>query len=486
MLFSSPLFLFLFLPILLGLYFVVRPEGRNVLLLAASLLFYLWGERGYVVVLLVSIVLNYGFGLWLGRLPKRWTGKVVLALAVFANLLLLVVFKYANFLVDNLNPCLVWAGLRPFSLDPVHLPLGISFFTFQALSYVIDVYRGEVPAQKSGIRFALYKTLFPQLIAGPIVRYKDVAGELTTRSVTLEEFAEGAKRFIIGLGKKMLIANTLATAADALFAIRPEQLSPRLAWLGIICYTLQIYFDFSGYSDMAIGLGRLFGFHFLENFRYPYAATSLTDFWRRWHISLSSWFRDYLYIPLGGSRCGRWRVYFNLTLVFALCGLWHGASWNFLIWGLFHGAFLVAERMGLGKWLEASWRPLRHVYVVLLVMAGWVFFRAATLTEALGYFEALLGLAKYTAADYALDRYLNLELMVVLSVAVVGALPVFPTVAAIWERLLQSKDGRTVWVPSLLEGARAITEGAVCLAVLVASSMLLAAGTYNPFIYFRF
>ena len=485
MLFSSPTFLFLFLPVLLGLYAVVRREGRNLLLLAASLLFYCWGEYGYVLVLLCCTAFNYGMGLWLGRTTGPRASKSVLALAVAGNLALLVAFKYSNFLVDTLNPWLSAAGLPPVFLAPVHLPLGISFFTFQALSYVMDVYRREAPPQKSLLTFALYKTLFPQLIAGPIVRYKDVAGELTRRSVRREDLAAGIKRFIVGLGKKMLLANTLAVAADGVFATPRDSLTPALAWLGIVCYALQIYFDFSGYSDMAIGLGRLFGFHFLENFRYPYAAASLTDFWRRWHISLSSWFRDYLYIPLGGNRGGRWRTYLNLVVVFALCGLWHGASWTFLLWGLFHGAFLVAERMGLGRLLERAWQPIRHAYLLLVVLAGWVLFRAATLPDALVFFRTLLGFPA-GAGGGSVEPFLRTELALVLPAALLGATPFVPFLAQTWEWLVHSQAGRRRWAASALQAAWAFGDVAGCMAVLLASSALLAVGTYNPFIYFRF
>ena len=483
MLFSSPTFLFVFLPILLGAYFLVRRDARNLLLCAASLFFYCWGEGGYVSILLVCIAFNYGMGLWLDRASGTRASGPLLALAVAGNLALLVAFKYANFLVDNVNPWLTEMGLHPFALAPVHLPLGISFFTFQALSYVIDVHRRAAPVQKNPLKFALYKTLFPQLIAGPIVRYRDVAGELSKRTVRAEDFAWGVKRFIVGLSKKMLLANTLAVAADGVFSIRAAGLTPALAWLGIVCYTLQIYFDFSGYSDMAIGLGRMFGFHFLENFRYPYVAASLTDFWRRWHISLSSWFRDYLYVPLGGNRAGRWRTYLNLAVVFALCGLWHGASWNFLLWGLFHGGFLVAERMGLGKLLEKSWRPVRHAYLLFVVMSGWVFFRAAALSYAWAFLLTMVGLR---AGGESVAPYLNMELALALPVAVLAATPLLPLLASACRRQMESGAWPHPLAAPLVRGAWTFAEVAGCMGLLVASSALLAAGTYNPFIYFRF
>ncbi len=344
MLFSAATFLFLFLPVLLLLYFLCPRRLRNLLLLTASLLFYVWGEKTYVFVLLASIAVNYTLGLWLDGLRTARGRRLAIALAVFANLGLLATFKYAVFLLQNCNVALAALHLAPLPVPNIHLPLGISFFTFHALSYVIDVYRGEVRALKDPIAFALYISFFPQSIAGPIVRYSDLATQLVRRRFFRAGFAEGVRRFIFGLSKKMLIANTLALPADAIFGLPPEGLSAGLAWLGITCYTLQIYFDFSGYSDMAIGLARMFGFDFKENFNYPYVSRSVTEFWRRWHMSLSSWFRDYLYIPLGGNRRGTIHTYFNLLAVFFLCGLWHGASWAFVGWGLYHGGFLVLER----------------------------------------------------------------------------------------------------------------------------------------------
>jgi alginate O-acetyltransferase complex protein AlgI len=487
MVFSSPIFLFLFLPILLGLYFTVRTELRNPVLLLGSLFFYLWGEGRYVTVLLVSIVMNYVFGLWLERTSGRGRGAArrVLTLAVAANLALIAVFKYANFLVDNLNLGLAALSFRPIHLAPVHLPLGISFFTFQALSYVVDVYRRDVRAQRSLLDFALYKTLFPQLIAGPIVRYRDVASELTERTVAFEAFAEGIRRFILGLAKKMLLANPLAVAADGVFGVPADGLTPGLAWLGIVCYSLQIYFDFSGYSDMAIGLGRMFGFTFPENFDYPYVARSVTEFWRRWHLSLSSWFRDYLYIPLGGNRRGPVRTYINLVIVFFLCGLWHGASWTFIAWGVLHGAFLVAERMGLGRRLEALWAPLRHMYLLAVVGLAWVFFRAATLTYAFAYLAALAGFAHGTGIEFSPRTYWNAELVLALSVAMVAAMPVLSWWAAVRSAAL----ARLAGVPRLASACMttlALLTVAVQMVLLVASVAQLASGTHNPFIYFRF
>lgn len=485
MLFSSPVFLFLFLPFLLVAYFLVPQRVRNLFLLLVSLLFYVWGEKLYVLVMLVSIGANYGLGLWVDRLAGRRGSGWVIALAVVVNLALLITFKYANFLVDNLNLLLVRAALPSIALAPMHLPLGISFFTFHSLSYVIDIYRREVRALKNPVDFALYITFFPQAIAGPIVRYHDVARQLVERVVTRDGFATGVRRFILGLGKKMLIANIVAVPADAIFGLPANQLTPGLAWLGVICYTLQIYFDFSGYSDMAIGLARMFGFQFLENFNYPYVAQSITDFWRRWHISLSTWYRDYLYIPLGGNRLGSLRTYVNLVTVFFLCGLWHGANWTFLFWGLYHGVFLVIERVGLGKVLDAVWAPLRHAYTLLVVMVGWVFFRAATLPQAVTFVNALLGRTAGLEDAPPVALYLNLELAIALTAGIIGALPFLPWLIQMKDDLLASLGNRIRPVLAI-EHTSACASVAFCALILLASSMLLAAGTYNPFIYFRF
>src|SRR5215831_6851224 len=405
MVFSSPIFLFLFLPITLGVYFVLPWRARNFWLLGASLVFYGWGEPKFVLVMLVSIVGNYALARWIDRVDDPKRRRVPLTIAVVLNIGLLAVFKYTDFAVQNVNTVLSDLDLRTLRLPDIALPIGISFFTFHALSYVIDVYRRVVPAQRSLFYIGLYISLFSQLIAGPIIRYHDVANQLEQRSVSRGDFAYGVERFVVGLGNKVLIANSLAGPADLVFSIPSDQLTLPVAWLGLACYTLQIYFDFSGYSDMAIGLGRMFGFHFLENFNYPYISQSLTEFWHRWHISLSNWFRDYLYIPLGGNRISPRRTYLNLVIVFFLCGLWHGAAWNFVFWGLFHGAFLVAERMGLSRVLTGWRTPWRHVYLLLVVMVSWVFFRASTLSHAWSFLAAMVGLSPASGIEHPLGLY---------------------------------------------------------------------------------
>jgi alginate O-acetyltransferase complex protein AlgI len=479
MVFSSITFLFLFLPVVLGIYFLTPTRLKNHVLLVASLIFYAWGEKVFVIVMLVSILLNYASALLIERYRERKRDRLVLIVSLVANLGLLIAFKYANFLADNVNVVLRMVGAATITLQSIHLPIGISFFTFHAISYVVDVYRKEVKADPSPAGIALYITLFSQLVAGPILRYHDVAGQIAKRMVGLDDFAEGVRRFIIGFGKKMLIANTLAVPADAIFGLPPGTLTIGMAWLGAICYALQLYFDFSGYSDMAIGLGRMFGFKFNENFNYPYISQSVTEFWRRWHISLSTWFRDYLYIPLGGNRYGAARTYGNLIFVFFICGLWHGASWSFIVWGLFHGALLVVERLGLNDWLKRSWPMVRHAYLVLAVLVGWVFFRAENLSHAVGYLSAMFGLAPVVATTSKLALYLNAEVAVMLVVGVIASTPVFPAVraqvaAGRWKELAANQP--------LIAGAQL----ALYLSIFSLSVLWLASGTHNPFIYFRF
>src|SRR5690349_9030427 len=415
-------------------------------------------------------------GLRIAGSAEPWVRKRRLAAAVAGNLAALAIFKYANFAVANVDAIAPVFGLSPVALRAIPLPLGISFFTFHAISYVVDVYKRTANAQRSVREFALYILLFPQLIAGPIIRYRDIAAQLVARDANVSEFAYGVRRFVLGLGKKLLIANTLGATADAIFALPTDQLTTPVAWLGIVCYTLQIYFDFSGYSDMAIGLMRMFGFRILENFNYPYVATSIREFWRRWHISLSNWFRDYLYVPLGGNRLGTARSYANLVIVFVLCGLWHGASWTFVLWGTWHGLFLVVERGAFARVLERQ-RIVAHVYTLAVVACAWVLFRCDTVTHAIDYYAALAGLSDADPMLHPLARYADGLLMTTLLVAVVFAMPI----------------GRRVsyWLDDAMERSRkaivAMTaEGAWLVLVFVASAATLAAGTYNPFIYFRF
>lgn len=476
MLFTEPSFLFLFLPVLLALYFLPtlkgsaygkRPHGSyaNALLLAASVLFYARGGGAFTWLMLASIAFNYFMAIGVAReRSKTW-----LTAAIAVNLVVLGVFKYANFFADNVNALLTSFHVGPFAMPQVLLPIGISFYTFHAISYVVDVYRGDATAQKSPVHAALYLLLFPQLIAGPIIRYREIADQLARRVVRIDDFAEGTRRFVVGLGKKVLIANNVATAADGIFALAPSELTAAHAWLGIVCYTLQIYFDFSGYSDMAIGLGRMFGFRFPENFRWPYVADTVQEFWRRWHMSLSSWFRDYLYVPLGGNRVSKGRMYFNLVLVFFLCGLWHGASWSFVVWGLYHGTFLVLERLGLAAFVRRLPAPVRHAYLLLVVMIGWVFFRADTLQHAFAYLGAMAGAAAPGVKPFDAAWFLTPKVAFAMLAGAIGSAPVVRGLT----------DHTRGW---MVETAST----AALVGVLAASILQIAGRSYDPFIYFRF
>lgn len=480
MLFTEPSFLFLFLPILLAFYFLKRTHASyaNWLLLLASVVFYAKGGGAFTWLMLASIAFNYWAAIAVDR--RRGVSEEqaasLLAFGVGTNLVVLAAFKYANFLGDNVNLVLSAVQLRPLPIPRVVLPIGISFFTFHAISYVVDVYRRDASAQKSPVHAALYLLLFPQLIAGPIIRYRAIAGQLARRVVSLDDVAVGVQRFVVGLGKKVLVANTVSGPADKIFTMPLNQLSAAHAWLGVACYTLQIYFDFSGYSDMAIGLGRMFGFTFPENFRWPYVADSVQDFWRRWHMSLSLWFRDYVYVPLGGSRLSQAKTYRNLVSVFFLCGLWHGASWTFVVWGLYHGLFLVVERLGLAGAIRRLWPPLRHAYLLGVVMVGWVLFRHDTLTGALAFLKAMAGLGSAEATPFLATWYLTPELYLALIVGSVGSLPVGPRLTA-WRARCQQRAAS--W-------GIAAASVAVTVLILVASVVQIAARTYNPFIYFRF
>lgn len=470
MIFSSVLFLFSFLPIVLGLYYLAPNKMKNFVLLIVSLIFYTWGEDKIVVVMLLSAMIDFSCGL----LIERGNRKLGLALSICTNLSFLLFFKYFNFAFDNYNAVVSAVGLGGaalYNLPQIALPIGISFYTFQTLSYTIDVYRGTVKANHNFINFATYVTMFPQLVAGPIVRYADINEQLENKHISVDDFSIGIERFIIGLAKKVLIANTFATIADSVFALNVAEVSTPFVWLGIIAYSFQIYFDFSGYSDMAIGLGRMFGFRFLENFNYPYISRSIKDFWRRWHISLSSWFRDYLYISLGGSRVGKQRLYLNLFIVFFVTGLWHGASWSFVVWGLFHGVFIVIERVGFGERLDKLWRPFQHLYTLLVVLVGWVFFRAETLPDALDYIQQMFVPSSGLAAtnSYLSFLYLNTYTFLFLIIAILCSTPVHQ----FFDKKLQSSQGAIFRIVALF-------------ALFILSVIHLGAGSYNPFIYFRF
>jgi len=477
MVFSSTVFLFCFLPCVLILYFLAhRLSLKNTILFLSSLFFYAWGEGFFVFFMIFSIGVNYFFGLAIEDQPGP-RKKFFLVLALVTNLSPLIFFKYTNLIVSTLCPIL---NIREIPLD-IHLPIGVSFFTLQEMSYLFDIYRGKVNASRKPGAVALYVSFFPQLIAGPIIRYRDVEEQISKRSVTVERFSSGVMRFVVGLAKKVLIANTVATAADGIFSLPEFKLSPGVAWLGLLCYTVQIYFDFSGYSDMAIGLGRLFGFEFLENFNYPYRSFSVREFWKRWHISLSTWFRDYLYVPLGGSHRTPAMTYRNLIGVFLLCGFWHGARWTFVLWGFYHGFFLILERTRIGRLIERIPFPLRWIYAFFVVVVGWVFFRSPDASYAGSYVRVLFGFLKFQT-DYTVADFLSMNVLIALVAGLAGAMPIIP---AIKKRILEAVSKRAE-KKDFFEGLFLTTHFACFVGLLLVCVVAMAMQTYNPFIYFRF
>lgn len=469
MLFSSLVFIWFFLPAVFFLYHMTPwKSGKNLVLLAASLLFYAWGEPKYILLMLFSIAVNYLFGMALGKTEARSWRKGLLFFCIAVNLGLLGYFKYFNFFIELVNLALI---SRQIAFRDISLPIGISFYTFQALSYVMDVYRGDISVQKNPLYLALYISFFPQLIAGPIVKYHDIEAQIEIRTATLDKQAYGIKRFSYGLGKKVILSNAFAQAVDQIFALSDAELGTALAWFGILLYTLQIYFDFSGYSDMAIGLGKLFGFDFMENFRYPYLSDSVSEFWRRWHISLSTWFKEYLYIPLGGNRRGLSRTCLNLFIVFLATGLWHGASVTFVLWGMYYGVFLVAERLFLGSWLKKNpWKWLNHVYTMLIVMFGWMLFRAERMQTAKLWLKHMISWRRGTDP---IRMYGDPRLFFFILVGILFCGPAQRWIPGLKERLYR-EDKTDLW------------DVVIMAFILFYSTMLLVSNTYNPFIYFRF
>ena len=483
MIFSSVTFLFLFLPLVLAGTFFAGKKYRNHVLFAASLLFYIWGEGVYLLLLFSSILVTF----YVGRRLEKSSGagqKMLLALGILFNLLPLFIFKYLHFTVDALAPIFVFAGTEPWQTGSIHLPAGISFFTFQAISYLIDVYRRVAPAEQRLLNCGLYISMFPQLIAGPIVRYHDIAKQLVRRTVSISGFAGGAERFVFGLSKKVLLADPLGVKADDIFNLPLQELSMGDAWLGAICFTLQIYYDFSGYSDMAIGLGKMFGFNLPENFRYPYISRSIREFWRRWHISLSTWLRDYLYIPLGGSRKGTGRTLANLLIVFLLCGLWHGANWTFIVWGLWHGIFLVFERLVPLRQNSVFRQGLGWLYTTLVVIIGWVIFRSPSMEAGWQFIQVMAGSQGMLNAAFflslAADRLLSTELITGLLLA----LPVYGLLRQLADRARQL----SVPVFGSLPAMSTVALGRLTLftALLYFVLISIAAQAYHPFLYFQF
>ena len=469
MIFSSLLFLFSFLPfILIGNYVWRNIKWQNTLLFIASLYFYAWGEREKVFVMLASILLNFFIGKWIEN--KEGRSKVVaLTVGIVVNLGVLVYFKYSQFIVENINQLLSVLSIP--IIDGIkyeRLPLGISFYTFQSISYLVDVYRKEVKAQRNFLNLGLYVALFPQLVAGPIVRYNEIAEQLLQRTQNLIKFNEGIRRFVIGLGKKMLIANPMAYIADEIYMLPVNDISTPMAWLAVLAYSLQIYYDFSGYSDMAIGLGKMFGFDIAENFNFPYISKSIREFWTRWHISLSIWFRDYLYIPLGGSRGSTLLTMRNLIIVFFITGLWHGASWSFVIWGLFHGIFMLIERAGFDKILKRMPAMIQHMYMLLIVVFGWVLFRIENWTDALQIQKTMLGM-NVQSSVFSISSVMNSYYWLLLFVGIILCFPIFGRIDKIRNRR-----------------GYAMFESIAIFVILFLSIIEMANNTYNPFIYFRF
>lgn len=464
MLFSSMTFIYVFLPIVCTIYFLTPKEYRNFVLLIASMIFYAWGEPKYFVILLLTIIINY-FGALI--IDKKRT-KAVLFFFILLNLSFLIYFKYFNFLIENIN--LLFHSNIDFI--KVIMPIGISFYTFQAMSYIIDVYRKETAPQRDIYKLSLYICLFPQLIAGPIIKYHDIKDQINNREETFSKVCLGAKRFIIGLSKKVLIANVMGEIVEKIFSQNPDCLTLPISWLGAICYSFQIFFDFSGYSDMAIGLGLIFGFEFMENFNYPYISKSVTEFWRRWHISLSSWFKNYVYIPLGGSKNGLKKTCINLLIVFLLTGIWHGASWNFIIWGLWYALFLIFEKItNIHKTPDNNKTLLiKSGYTLFVVIVGWIIFRADNFNYALKYIKTMLNPFKihlHTTVNI-LPYYISIYEILILIAAIICAAPIF-------NRMLQVENKA---------GKSFINIYLILLFILSTAS--IAVSTYNPFIYFRF
>ena len=460
MVFSSLTFLFLFFPIALIAYYLAADNIKNYILLIISLLFYAWGEPRYIFLMIFSIVVNYFLGLKVD-IDSKTNRKMWFTISIIFNLVLLIIFKYADFL---------------FGIKGIKLPLGISFYTFQVMSYVIDVYNGDVRAQTRFHDLTLYISLFPQLIAGPIVRYQTVEKQIDCREHSMDKFAVGVKRFVIGLSKKVILANQLAVVADGVFAKDISELAVLESWTGIICYALQIYFDFSGYSDMAIGLGKMFGFDFPENFNYPYISQSVSEFWRRWHISLGSWFRDYVYIPLGGNRVSKLKLYRNIFIVWSLTGLWHGASWKFVLWGLYYGLFICLEKYITKDLLQRLPNAVRHIYLLIIMLIGWVFFRTDNISWGLGFVKVMMGIGANPIINNNVLVYLN-DYWYIIAASIILSTPIIEKLRNISININPTVFKVNLW--SVMHGLILI----VCMIMVI---VLLNSYSYNPFLYFRF
>ena len=467
MVFSTPVFMFAFLVLTLGIYYIVPRKFRNLVILCASLLFYYWGEQLYVIIMFLSTAIDFTHGLLVEKFKKENRDKAarcVVGSSIFFNLALLFFFKYWDFIAGSLQSI----GLNFMPVLGIHLPIGISFYTFQTMSYTMDVYRGDARAQRSILNFGTFVTLFPQLIAGPIIKYKDLGDQIDERTTTTEKFASGVQIFTVGMAKKVLIANNVGMLWEAYKAMAVSDLTVAGAWLGVLAFTFQIYFDFSGYSDMAIGLGRMLGFEFLPNFNYPYISKSITEFWRRWHISLSTWFREYLYIPLGGNRCSKGRWMFNLFVVWAATGIWHGASWNFLMWGLFFWVVLLIEKFFLADKLKKAPAAVGHIYTLFLVLISWTIFAIEDFSQLGGYLKVMFGLGGVPLVNGTFGYYLTSYLPIL----VIAGLASTPLGVKLYKKMSK--------------GAAHAVGAVLIFGALMLCTAYLVDGTYNPFLYFRF
>ncbi len=467
MLFSSSVFIFIFLPLVLFLYYISGKKIRNYILLLASLIFYAWGGVNYLKILMVSILINYIFGLLIDKTVDRsHLRKFILILGIILNLALLFYYKYYDFFIENINNILN----MNLELKRIVLPIGISFFTFQGMSYIIDIYRNDGKVNKNIFSVALYISFFPQLVAGPIIKYKIIDEQIRVRKESIDYFSYGINRFVIGLGKKIIISDMLGAISNNIFLLANSSgIDMITAWIGAICYTLQIYFDFSGYSDMAIGLGHLFGFKFPENFNYPYISRSITEFWRRWHISLSTWFKEYLYIPLGGNRRGN--VYFNLFVVFLVTGLWHGASWNFVIWGLWHGMFMIIERVIRNEnWYKKIPSFIKIFITLFIVIIGWVLFKATTLEEGLKYLSIMFGLSNFSNITFEYTYFISRKFIVLIIIGIMASTPIFKKIFNRYRGIKVFELIKTILI----------------ILLFIISIIFMVNSTYSPFIYFQF
>ena len=483
MVFSSVTFLFFFFPITLAVFFIFRnrPAGRNVYLLIVSLIFYFWDEKAYTILLVAFMAMNYGFGLLISRGGER--RKLYLVISIVLNTLPLVFFKYTGFFVTNINALLGVLGTAPLPVPRLKLPVGLSFYTFQILTYCIDIYRGKIQAEKNPVNLGLFMALYPKVLQGPIENYHHMAPQIAERRVTSADFAEGVRRVIMGLAKKALIANVLGTPVDKIFSIPTQDLSAGVAWLGAAGYVLQIVWDLIAYNDIAIGLGKMFGFTFMENFNFPLTARSVGDFWNRNHITLTKWFREYLYIPLGGNRVPKARAYLNVLIIFLISGLWHGAAWSFVIWGMCHGIFSCFEK-ATNKITERVWRPLGHLYFLMFHCTTMVFFKVGVLSDAGSYISTMYGIHRPAVARYTMFQFFsNSDTLIALALALLGSVPLVPYLKTRIEGFINSRTGAA---RSTLSIAYSTAQVAFLAAVLFLSVMALASDTYTPFLYRQF